>query len=100
METAILILWTIGLLAALGLTLVVLKLVALVLRTLAGIRSLAEDTAATAARMHRILDAPDRLEDAATAAAAVRRGSARLAESARSVNRAAAETFRATGGAA
>jgi hypothetical protein len=80
METAIQVLWWIGIVAALGLTAVVLKLVFLVLRTLKDIGVLAEHTATAAEGMAATTASPGPLPDAVEAAESLRRGAERLGE--------------------
>lgn len=77
-ETAILVLWALGLVAALGLTAVVLKLLALLLRTLGQIRELAERTAEAAEGMAGVFSAPLGIGDAAEAADRLLAGSQAL----------------------
>jgi hypothetical protein len=82
METTILVLWAIGLVAAFGLTAVVLKLLALVLRTLTDLKELAERTATAADGLAATLSDSLGLEIAAGAAAQVDESAAALADAA------------------
>lgn len=81
-DTAVLVLWGIGLLAALGLTGVVLKLLFLLLRTLKDLRELAEWTAEAAHGLARVFTGAVGIEEAAQAAEGLRTGSAALQASA------------------
>lgn len=79
METAIQIFWWIGLVVALGLTLVVLKQVVLLLRTLAAIDRLAEYTREAASGIAVNVDADENLTE-------VRQPLSRLAEAIRTLS--------------
>jgi hypothetical protein len=82
METTILVLWAVGLVAALGLTAVVVKLLALVLRTLSDLKELAERTAVAADGLAATMSGSLGLEVAAGAAGEVRDSAAALAAAA------------------
>lgn len=87
-DTAVVVIWGVGLLAALGLTAVVLKLLFLLLRTLGDLRELAEWTAEAADGLARVFAGPTRIGEAAEAADALRAGSAALHASAARVRNA------------
>lgn len=77
-EAVVQVVWWIGLVAALGLTAVALKLLSELLRTLGHLRELADRTAAAAEGIALALAGPLRLEDAAEAADGMRSGATAL----------------------
>lgn len=87
MEAAIQVVWWIGLLGALILTLVILKEVALVVRTLRGIHELAGRTAEAARGVARHVSVGSGLADVSEAAPALRNAAHSLAQAAGALNR-------------
>lgn len=87
-ELAVQVVWWVGLIAALGLTVVAVKLLALLLRTLGQIRELADRTATAAEGIADAFAGPLRLAEATEAAEGVRAGAAALRRSAARVWRA------------
>lgn len=81
-DTAIQVVWWVGLVAALGLTAVAVKLLSELLRTLGQLRDLAERTATAADGVAAALSGPLRLDEAADAAETMRSGAVALRESA------------------
>lgn len=82
METGVQVVWWIGLIAAVGLTVVALKLLSELLRTLGHLRELADRTATAAGGLADALAGPLRLTEAAEAAEGVRVGASALQEAA------------------
>lgn len=82
METAVQAVWWVGLLAALGLTAVAVKLLSELLRTLGHLRDLAEWTATAAEGLAHAMAGPLGFEDAARAAEGLRSGAVALQASA------------------
>lgn len=90
-ETAVQVVWWIGILLALGLTVVALKLLSELLRTLGHLRELAERTATAAEGLAEAMSGPLRFADAADAAEAVRSSVATVRASAGQVRSAVGE---------
>ncbi|MBW3554611.1 MAG: hypothetical protein KY466_13940 [Gemmatimonadetes bacterium] len=82
METAVQVVWWIGLVAALGLTVVALKLLSGLLRTLGQLRALADRIATAADGLAGALSGPLRLAEAAEAADGMWGGATALQEAA------------------
>ena len=78
METAVQVVWWVGLIAALGLTVVALKLLSGLLRTLGQLGQLADRIATAADGLAGALSGPLRLAEAAEAAEGVRGGATAL----------------------
>lgn len=78
METAVQVVWWVGLIAALGLTVVALKLLSGLLRTLGQLGELADRIATASDGLAGALSGPLRLAEAAEAAEDVRSGAAAL----------------------
>lgn len=88
METAVQVVWWIGLIAALGLTVVALKLLSGLLRTLGQLGQLADRIATAADGLADALSGPLRLAEAAEAAEGVRGGATALQDAAARVREA------------
>lgn len=82
MSAAVQVIWWVGLVAALGLTLVAVKLLGDLLRTVGDLRTLAERTARAADGIAEAFAGPLRLEDAAAEADGLRTGAVALRDAA------------------
>lgn len=85
-ETAIRVVWALGLVAAVGLTAVVLKLLFLLLRTLDQLRELAEWTAEAASGLAGVYRSPLRIDEATDATEGLRSAATALQTAAAGVH--------------